>query len=178
MTTSFSRNTPATPDDLYALFDALNISVIKHDHPPLRTVEDSRLHRGKMVGGHAKNLYLRDRKKKNYLIISEENQPIDLKMAAVAMGTDRLSFGSPDRLMEHLGVIPGSVTPFSVINDSDHKVTVFLDKTLADMEKANFHPLINDQTVTIAIADLMRFFEYTGHVVSILPLAERMGEFR
>jgi Ala-tRNA(Pro) deacylase len=91
------------------------------------------------------------------------------------MGTDRLSFGSPDRLMEHLGVIPGSVTPFSVINDPDHKVTVYFDQTLADMEQANFHPLTNDQTVTIAIADLMQFFSHTGHVISVLPIAKIMN---
>lgn len=175
MTSSFSVQNPATPDDLFALFEALNISVIRHQHPALRTVEDSRQHRGDMSGGHAKNLYLRDRKKNNFLVVAEEDQPIDLKALASAMGTDRLSFGSSDRLMEYLGVIPGSVTPFSVINDPDHKVTVYLDKTLADMEAVNFHPLINDQTVTIAGSDLRRFFEYTGHQVTILPLAEIMN---
>jgi Ala-tRNA(Pro) deacylase len=175
MTLCYSGQPPVTPDALYALFDRLNISVIRHDHPPLRTVEDSQKHRGHMQGGHAKNLYVRDRKKKNYLIIAEENQPIDLKTLATAMGTDRLSFGSPDRLMEHLGVIPGSVTPFSVINDPDHKVTVYFDQTLADMEQANFHPLTNDQTVTIAIADLMQFFSHTGHVISVLPIAKIMN---
>lgn len=175
MTSSFSGQNPATPDDLFTLFEALNISVTRHQHPALRTVEDSRQHRGDMMGGHAKNLYLRDRKKKNFLVVAEEDQPIDLKALAGAMGTDRLSFGSSDRLMEYLGVIPGSVTPFSVINDPEHMVTVFLDKTLADMELANFHPLINDQTVTISVNDLMRFFEFTCHQVSILPLAEIMN---
>ena len=175
MTTCYSGQPPVTPDALYAIFEQLNIPVIRHDHPPLRTVEDSRQYRGDMEGGHAKNLFLRDRKKKNFLIIAEEDQPIDLKSMATAMGTDRLSFGSPDRLMEYLGVIPGSVTPFSVINDPDHRVTVYFDKTLADMERANFHPLTNDQTVTIAIADLIRFFAHTGHYISILPLAEIMN---
>ena len=86
MTTCYSGQPPVTPDALYALFDQLNIPVIRHDHPPLRTVEDSRQYRGDMEGGHAKNLYLRDRKKKNYLIIAEEDQPIDLKSMATAMG--------------------------------------------------------------------------------------------
>ncbi|MGA1020031.1 MAG: prolyl-tRNA synthetase associated domain-containing protein [Candidatus Puniceispirillales bacterium] len=165
---------PYHPNDLMAVLEELGIVVAKFSHPPLRTVEDSQAYRQGMQGGHAKNLYLRDRKKRNYLVVAEETQPIDLKVLATAMEADRLTFGSPDRLMQYLGVIPGAVTPFSVINDQAGEVTVFLDETLANMEKANFHPLVNDQTVTIAISDLMRFFSYTGHSVTILPLQKLM----
>ena len=169
-----TATTPYHPNDLMAVLDELGIVVEKFSHPPLRTVEDSQAYRHDMQGGHAKNLYLRDRKKRNYLVIAEETQPIDLKALATAMNADRLTFGSPDRLMQYLGIIPGAVTPFSVINDDAGEVTVFLDETLANMEKANFHPLVNDQTITIAISDLMRFFAHTGHEVTILPLQKLM----
>ena len=169
-----TANLPYQPDDLMAVFKDLGIAVEQFSHPALRTVEDARAYRQDMQGGHAKNLYLRDRKKRNYLVVAEETQPIDLKTLATAMHADRLTFGSPDRLMQYLGVIPGAVTPFSVINDEAGEVTVFLDETLAEMEKANFHPLVNDQTVTISISDLMRFFDHTGHKVTILPLQKIM----
>ena len=158
------------PEDLMALLDELGIAVEHFTHPPLRTVEDARQHRQDMRGGHAKNLYLRDRKKRNYLVIAEENQPIDLKRLAVAMGADRLTFGSAERLMQYLGVIPGAVTPFALMNDESREVAVFLDARLAEMECANFHPLTNEATITIALTDLMRFFQYTQHDVTILPL--------
>lgn len=161
-----------SPEDLMALLDELGIAVEHFTHPPLRTVEDARQHRQDMRGGHAKNLYLRDRKKRNYLVIAEENQPIDLKRLASAMGADRLTFGSAERLMQYLGVIPGAVTPFAVMNDKAGEVAVFLDASLAEMECANFHPLTNEATITIALADLMRFFQHTKHEVAILPLKE------
>ena len=160
------------PEDLMALLDELGIAVTYFTHPPLRTVADARAHRQDMRGGHAKNLYLRDRKKRNYLVIAEENQPIDLKRLATAMGADRLTFGSEERLMQYLGVIPGAVTPFAVMNDESREVAVFLDASLAAMEYANFHPLTNEATITIALADLMRFFRHTQHDVVILPLKE------
>jgi len=141
----------------------LALSYQLHEHPPLRTVEDSQNHRGEMTGGHIKNLYLRDRKKNNYLVVAEETKDIDLKTLSDAIGAARLSFGSSDRLMEFLGVRPGAVSPLTLYNDHDHNVRLVMDKSLYDYDEINVHPLVNDKTLTMKIADLDTFLEKTGH---------------
>ena len=163
---------PATPQDLLDALMRLDIDVEHHHHPPLYTVEDSKKYQDGIEGGHSKNLFLRDRRKNNYLVVAEQNLPIDLKALASTLACDRLSFGSPDRLMEFLGVIPGAVTPFALINDPGCCVKLIVDNTLLKMAWVNFHPLTNDQTLTIRPDDLMRFFTYTGHQPMILPSAQ------
>ena len=96
-------------------------------HPPLRTVEDSQKFRNHFKGGFTKNLFLRDKKKRNFLITLEENQYIDLKALPQIISSDRLSFGSPERLFEFLKVTPGSVSPLSLINDKNNEVSFFID---------------------------------------------------
>ena len=164
----FKDSLPTTPDSLIALLTSLNISFTKYTHPPLRTVEDAKAHRGDMLGTHIKNLYLRDRKKRNFLVVTEEDRPIDLKVLGENIGCDRLSFGSADRLFEMLGVRPGAVSPFALVNDSEKKVQLVFDAYLVDQLSLYAHPLVNDITLGVKVLDLIRFFDYTGHKPHIL----------
>ena len=163
-TSKFKDSLPTTPDCLMATLTLLDISFTKHTHPPLRTVEDAKAFRGDLKGAHIKNLYLRDRKKRNFLLVVEEDKTIDLKSLPGLIGSDRLSFGSADRLFEMLGVRPGAVSPFTLINDPDHKVQLILDADLLDQPYLFAHPLVNDMTLEVSGADLMRFFAHTGHI--------------
>ena len=159
----FKDSLPTTPDRLMATLTSLDISFTTHTHPPLRTVEDAKAFRGDLQGAHIKNLYLRDRKKRNFLLVAEEDKTIDLKALPGLIDSDRLSFGSADRLFEMLGVRPGAVSPFTLINDPDHKVQLLLDADLADQPCLFAHPLVNDMTLGVSGVDLMRFFTHTGH---------------
>ena len=117
----YKDSLPTSPDAVMALLEKLEIDFSTHQHPPLRTVEDAKAHRGEMSGIHIKNLFLRDRKKRNFLLVAQEDQNVDIKSLQALIGCDRLSFGSADRLFEMLGVRPGAVSPLSLINDPDHK---------------------------------------------------------
>ena len=162
---------PATDTDLYARLDALGLSWKTTEHAPLYTVEESKALRGELPGGHVKNLFLRDKKKRIWLVVAEEDRPVDLKTFKKRIGAQgSLSFGSPDLLMEVLGVIPGSVTPFGLINDTDGRVTVILDEGLMAHDLVNVHPLRNDATTTIASADLIAFIRNCGHDPQIMDL--------
>src|SRR3954447_15304295 len=120
---------PATPEDLFASFDKLGIAVTTVDHAPLFTVEDSKALRGKIVGGHTKNLFLKDRKGALFLVVAEEDARIDLKRIHEIIGASgKVSFGSSEVLTQAWGVLPGAVTPFGAINDRDGRVTVVLDQ--------------------------------------------------
>ena len=130
-----------------------------HEHPALKTVEDSKILRGIMEGGHSKNLFLRDKKKNNYLITACEDQKIDLKDMEKKLGISRLSFGSPERLYEFLGVKPGSVSPLALINDRHKKVSFHIDKNLLNETILNFHPLINNLTISLKTKDFEKFLQ-------------------
>ena len=164
----FKDSLPTPPENLMATLKSLNIGFTIHTHPPLRTVEDAKSFRGDLQGAHIKNLYLRDRKKQNFLLVVEEDKSIDLKALHGLIGSDRLSFGSADRLFEILGVRPGAVSPFTLINDPDHKVQLLLDADLTDPPRVFAHPLVNDMTLGVSGADLMRFFAHTGHDPQLL----------
>ena len=159
----FKDSLPTTPDMLMATLVSLEICYSIHSHPPLRTVEDAKAFRGDLKGAHIKNLYLRDRKKRNFLLVAEEDKEIDLKALPGFIGSGKLSFGSADRLLEILGVRPGAVSPFTLINDPDHKVQLILDSDLVGQPCLFAHPLVNDLTLGVSGADLMRFFTHTGH---------------
>ena len=146
-----------------AALTSLDISFTAHTHSPLRTVEDAKALRGDLRGAHIKNLFLRDRKKRNFLLVAEEDKAIDLKALPSRISSDKLSFGTADRLFEMLGVRPGAVSPFTLINDPDHKVQLLLDVDLANEPYLFAHPLVNDMSLRVSGADLMRFFAHTGH---------------
>ena len=132
---------PATPDSLMAHLDALGIATVTHRHPPVYTVEQARALRGDLPGGHAKNLFLKDKKGRLFLIVAEEDRPIDLKDLRRRLGAATLSFGKAALLQDVLGVEPGSVTPFALINDEGQRVIVVLDAGLMRHHPLNFHPL-------------------------------------
>ena len=167
----FKDKLPTTPEMLMAVLDDLDISYRIFNHPPLRTVEDSKEFRDGMVGAHAKNLYLRDRKKRNFLLVAQEDRPIDLKTIPADLGADRLSFGSADRLFEMLGVRPGAVSPFTIINDQDHKVKLCIDAELLRAEMLYFHPLVNDMTLGVTPQALRDFIAHVGHEVNEIELS-------
>jgi len=159
----YEDSLPTSSIQIMQMLDDLGISYALHTHPPLRTVEDSQALRGNIDGAHIKNLYLRDNKKRNFLVVAEESRPIDLKELGQAIGAGRLSFGSPDRLMEFLGVRPGAVSPLTLINDKDHEVKLVYDRHLDEAESINVHPLVNDKTLTMATKGLQQFLDHTGH---------------
>jgi Ala-tRNA(Pro) deacylase len=163
--------TPATPDDLFALLDRLGIPHATVSHPPLFTVEQSQALRGKIAGGHTKNLFLKDKKDRLYLVVALGSAHIDLKTLHRQLGSDRLSFGKPQLLMEVLGVPAGSVTPFALINDRGGRVTVILDADMMRHERLNYHPLENTATTNIAREDLVRFIRSCGHEPRIMAVA-------
>lgn len=154
---------PATPEQLFAHLAELGVACSTVEHPPVFTVEQARALRGELPGGHCKNLFLRDKKGKMWLVVCREDLPIDLKALGPRIGGSHLSFGSPDRLMRYLGVIAGAVTPLAVINDHGAAVEVILDRALLELDPLNFHPLDNARTTAIAAADLLRFLRAVDH---------------
>jgi Ala-tRNA(Pro) deacylase len=165
---------PLSPDDLFAKLDALGIRTTTVRHPPLFTVEQSKALRGALPGGHTKNLFLKDKKDRMWLVTAEEDRPIDLKALGAALGAaGRVSFGSPERLMRHLGVEPGAVTPFGLANDPQGAVAFVLDEELLRHEVLNFHPLTNAATTAIRRDDFLRFLGAIGHAPRLLALPAR-----
>ncbi|MBV9860571.1 MAG: prolyl-tRNA synthetase associated domain-containing protein [Alphaproteobacteria bacterium] len=162
---------PLTPDQLFARLDALGIPHRTHAHPPVFTVEEARALRGRLPGGHCKCLFLKDRRDGLWLVAALEAQPIDLKWLSAAMSAPRFSFGSPDLLYHVLGVRPGSVTPFALVNDAEHRVAVVLDRAMLAQDPLNYHPLENDRTTAIAPADLLRFIAACGHTPRLIDFA-------
>ena len=154
---------PARPEDLLSRLETLGIDSTTVSHPAVFTVEEARKHRDGMSGAFTKNLFVRDKKGVMWLIIAIESQAIDLRAVAQALGHKRFSFGSPQRLMHYLGVIPGSVTPFGVFNDHGGHVRVALDDGLRAFDVWNFHPLVNSMTTTIRAEDMLRFFDAVAH---------------
>lgn len=162
---------PTGPADLLRRLDALEIATSTVHHAPVFTVEQAKALRGDLPGGHIKNLFLRNKKGAMWLVVALEDRQIDLKALDRALAAGRFSFGSAERLMTHLGVEPGSVTPFAAINDRDKKVQVVLDDGLFDHEIVNCHPLVNDMTTAIAPKDLVRFLEAVDHPPQRLDLS-------
>ncbi len=155
---------PASPDDLFAYLDSLGIVHRTVSHPPVFTVEEARTRRGAVAGGHTKNLFLRDKKGAVFLVVAQEDAAIELKSLHRLLGASgRFSFGSADLMRETLGVEPGLVTPFAVINDKALRVTVVLDTAMMAHRTLNFHPLVNTRTTTVSREGLLKFLEATGH---------------
>src|SRR3954468_11894941 len=163
---------PATPDDLFRFLDRLGIAHPTVAHPPLFTVDQSRALRGRITGGHSKNLFLKDKRGDLYLVSALEDAAIELKSLHRRLGAGgRFSFGSADQMRETLGVEPGAVTPFAALNDTEQRVSVVLDATMMQHETLNYHPLVNTMTTSIDRADLVRFLEQTGHPPRIAAVA-------
>lgn len=163
---------PKTETDLFAFLADLGIDVTTKRHAPLFTVADSQSLRGVIDGGHTKNLFLKDKKDRFFLVTVGEDAVVDLKQIHHLIGaSSRVSFGKPEMLMEFLGVAPGSVSVFGLINDTAQQVTVILDAGLMEHATINAHPLTNEATTSIAAPDLLAFIKATGHEPQILKVA-------
>ncbi len=154
---------PTTAAELLDYLADLDIATVTADHEPVFTVEEARRLRGALPGAHSKSLFLRNKKGRMWLVTADADRQIDLKRLGESLGAGRLGFGSPRRLMEYLGVIPGAVTPFGVINDTAGAVRVALDREMLEHEPLNFHPLDNAKTTSISRDGLLRFLAATGH---------------
>jgi Ala-tRNA(Pro) deacylase len=165
---------PATRQDLLDRFERLGIRTETHEHPPVFTVEEAKKVHDGIAGGHCKNLFCKDEKGALWLIVALEDATINLKAAPAKIGSKRLTFGKPELLMEILGVEPGSVTPFGLINDTEARVNVILDEAMMACAQLNFHPLQNSATTTIAAADLVTFIRSCGHDPQIVAVSEAL----
>lgn len=162
---------PTSPEQLLAYLDSLGIAHRSWRHAAVFTVDEAKAHRGELPGGHIKNLFLRNKKgDAMWLVVALEDRPIDLKVLGGRLGADRLSFGSSDRLMANLGVRPGAVTPFGLVNDRANRVKVVLDAGLLRHDPVHCHPLTNDMTTALSPQDLLKFIAATGHTPQIIEL--------
>jgi Ala-tRNA(Pro) deacylase len=160
-----------TPEELFARFDALGIAHRTYSHPPVFTVAEAAALRGSLPGAHCKSLFLKDKKGGFWLAVMLEERRIDLKKLAAWLTAPRFSFGGADDLHRLLGVRPGSVTPFALLNDVRHLVTPVLDAAMLEYDPLNYHPMVNDRTTAISAADLLRLIDTSGHVPRILHMA-------
>lgn len=162
---------PTSPQSLMDSLRALGIDFTVHHHKAVFTVAESEAVDSQIEGTHCRNLFLRDKKKNNFLLVLQNATDVDIKKLPGIIGSDRLSFGSADRLWEYLGVRPGSVCPYAIINDTGHNVKILLDKSMMGTEIVNYHPLLNTMTISLRPADLVTFIESTGHTPHIVDLA-------
>ncbi|HEX2147670.1 MAG TPA: prolyl-tRNA synthetase associated domain-containing protein [Pseudorhizobium sp.] len=166
-------SSPKSPDDFFAFLDALGIRHTTRRHPPVFTVAESVSLRDEIPGGHTKNLFVKDKKDRYFVLTVEENAAVDLKTVHKVIGAaSRVSFGRPEKMMEYLGVVPGSVTVFGAINDTGGNVTFVIDEDLMRHEIINGHPLTNDATTSISREDLLRFLQATGHAPLVLKVTD------
>ena len=162
---------PASPEDLIAYLDGLGVACETVEHPPLHTVEESQSLRGQIPGRHSKNLFVKDKKGRLFLLTLGEEAPIDLKRVHEKISASgRVSFGSGELLEEVWGVKPGAVTPFGAINDKAGRVTVVLDSELMSHARVNFHPLVNTRTTGVSPEGLLKFLRATGHEPLVVAL--------
>lgn len=170
----YQDDLPTSSDALLKMLDGWGLRYRMHRHVPLRTVEDAKAVEADLAvpGERAlrtKNLFLRDKKKRNYLVTLDQDREIDLKSLAADLGAGTLSFGSPERLLQVLGVRPGAVSPLALINGGEAGVRFFLDPAAQAAEVIYMHPLVNDRTLAMTRADAMAFFERIGVAVNWVP---------
>ena len=165
---------PASPDELLAYLADLGVETFTVEHPPLFTVEELQALRGEIPGGHTKNLFVKDKKGRLFLLVVGEETEVDLKRVHERIGGQgRVSFGSADLLEEVWGVRPGAVTPFGAINDRHGRVRVVLDAAMMAHQRLNFHPLVNTRTTGLASVDLVKFLRAAGHEPLIVALGRQ-----
>ncbi len=163
----YQDSLPLSSDNLLAMLEQGGCAYQRFDHIPLRTVQDSKQVRDGFLtaeqgGGHIKNLFLRDKRKQNFLVVLPEDKDVDLKMLSELLGAGRFSFGSADRLFEILGVRPGAVTPLSMVNGKTHQVRLIIDASLQQCRYLYMHPLVNDRTVAMSPDTTQAFLSAHG----------------
>jgi len=156
---------------VYEVLGRLGIAYSKLEHPPVFTVEQAEKHWGSITGAHCKNLFLRNKKgNRHYLVILESSKSADLKALTKQLGEDRLSFASPERIMRYLGLEPGAVSPFGLINDNQKEVRVVIDQGLKNADRINFHPNVNTATIGIDFTDFEKFLVWCENNLLYLKL--------
>ncbi|MDB2682800.1 prolyl-tRNA synthetase associated domain-containing protein [Alphaproteobacteria bacterium] len=169
MNTAITPETiPTKPDDLFEILQLLDITYECHHHDPIFTVEEGLHLKADIPGTHCRNLFLRDKKKRMFLITAANETTIDLKGLPEKLDCHRLSFGSAERLADYLGIYPGAVNPFCVMNDKQKDVQPILDSAMMQANIINVHPLDNAMTISIAPSDLLKFYTHTGHTPKII----------
>ncbi|MBL4588842.1 MAG: prolyl-tRNA synthetase associated domain-containing protein [Alphaproteobacteria bacterium] len=161
---------PTTPDDLFTILKELNIDYKLHRHEAVFSVNDAEKVEHDIEGAHCRNLFLRDKKKNMFLVTAQNETKIDLKKLEKRLACARISFGSPERLFQYLGVRPGSVCPFAIINDKDHEVRSILEEDMMNQPLVAYHPLFNTMTIVLTPTDLIKFFEHINHTYEIVDL--------
>lgn len=161
-----------TRNNLFRYLNELNIKYSTIEHEPIFKVEDSALLKNNMAGANTKNLFLKDKKGQLFLVCAVSDTKINVNKLHHTLGCKRLSFGNPEVLKNALGVTPGSVTLFSIINDKNLEVTLVIDKSLMNYDIVNFHPLLNDATTAISNKDMIRFAKSTKHEPLIVDFAK------
>ena len=159
-----------TQEELLNVLKQNNIEYINHEHPAVFTVEEADQQHEGIDGVHSKNLFFKDKKKNLFLVVTLCDKSIKIKEVAKKIGAKSMSFGKPELLAKVLGVIPGAVTPFAVINTGDHKIKVVLDEEMMESDLLNFHPLENTATTTISSKDLIKFMEYCNQDFEVVRL--------
>ncbi|MDY0241918.1 MAG: prolyl-tRNA synthetase associated domain-containing protein [Rhodospirillaceae bacterium] len=170
MDASFVSAPPASPEDLLAFLDSLGIAYRTTRHEAAFTVEQGNKVWGDIPGLHCKNLFLKDAKGALWLVVTGAETRVDLKHLPQRIGSARLSFGSAELLFDVLGITPGSVTPFALINDKAHRVTPVLDSGMMEQPLLNYHPLVNTATTTLSNGDFRRFVTACGHRPIVVPV--------
>ena len=170
--TETKRSKITSSAEFLAYLEKLGIPFVNTPHPPAFTVEDGNKYWADIKGVHCKNIFCKDAKDRLWLIVAPANEPVNLKTLPEKIGSKRLSFASPAIMEETLGVTPGSVTPFGLINDTELKISVVLDKSMMEAELINFHPLENTATTTVTPKGLMDFIAHCGHRPQIAKVTE------
>jgi Ala-tRNA(Pro) deacylase len=159
--------------ELYEYLGKLQIGFEYHEHPPLATIDDAKLHWKDYNSGRCKNIFVRNHKgDRHYLIILEHLAQLNIKDLEKRLKQGKLTFASDQRLMTHLGLEPGSVSPFGLINDNNNHVHLFIDEKLKVFDRLAFHPNVNTATLVIATSDFLRFLNQTGNSFEFLQLYE------
>ena len=157
--------------ELYELFQELSIEFEYHEHPPLFTIEDAKIHWRDYNSGRCKNIFFRNHKgDRHYLVILEHLRQLNIRDLEQRLKQGKLSFASDQRLMKYLGVEPGAVSPFGLINDSSQHVHLFIDEALYGFERLAFHPNDNTASLVISKQDLIKFLDRLGNSYEFIRL--------
>ena len=157
--------------ELYELFERLAIQFEYHEHPPLATIEDAKIHWKDYNSGRCKNIFFRNHKgDRHYLVILEHLRQLNIKDLEKRLKQGKLTFASDRRLKKYLGVGPGSVSPFGLINDKEKHVYLFIDEKLNESARLAFHPNINTASLVVSRSDFLKFLEHTGNTFEFIRL--------
>lgn len=159
--------------ELFDILENLDIRFDYHEHPPLATIEDAKIHWKDYNSGRCKNIFFRNHKgDRHYLVILEHLRKLDIHDLEKRLKQGKLSFASDQRLKKYLGVEPGSVTPFGLINDKEKHVHLFIDEKLNESERLAFHPNVNTASLVVSKKDLLKFLAHTGNTFEFIKLYE------